>query len=270
MTVPSAQKTWSFTASKVTKQLTPVVSNSRWLFTAGSIVDCNQYKYNFVCMHHILFKVRDPIETTFMFFISRLTRVRQRHEYHTRRLGQSETPDLVSLHKDYAIMCPGEETYRLLKIQRIILAGQYGTKDYRLPVEYNHSKKDSLIVWGTPYNQVKADESGTFFVDGTGIQKVKFSSIFCHVNLQSCNDTVVPMFKLNREDVDILVGETRRLQPPTERCRRVPVRARNVANQVEDFDGIVRTEVQPQPAGEGLRRSRRVRTVISSISGDFV
>ena len=81
--------------------------------------------------------------------------MRQRHEYDTKRgrdwVGIDEATTKVSLYNDYAYIEQGCHTFNIGKVQRIVLSGQYGRKDYTAPVEYAHPNRDKLTVFISPY-----------------------------------------------------------------------------------------------------------------------
>ena len=68
----------------------------------------------------------------------------------------------MNLYDDYAYVI--HDHVEIGTIQRIILNGEHGKKDYVLPVPYNFEKKEKLSVVFTSYTSdaVNTDEDGRF------------------------------------------------------------------------------------------------------------
>ena len=208
----------------------------------------------------------------------RLDRVRQRHEYDTRRLAAQpgETPsNCVCLYSDYAYIDRISKSFKLGKVNRIVLAGQHGRKDYILPVEYNHVKKASLSVIISPYELVttpEEDEDATQkYTEGSGVITIAFVDIFTHVNL-SWNGQY---FCLPSEEVEVLRNKTDGLVRSSATRRAQPARRdqqdRRHDWEQEAFDGTVRVTICPEDGPEdsstsSLRQSRRTRTAIEYVT----
>lgn len=194
--------------------------------------------------------------------------MRQRQEYATRPSGVSDVPS-VALYEDYAIVDKSEKTFVLGNVQRMVLKGQYGAKDYRLPVPYTSPQKDSLSVHVQFYEKVGSSSTGHLYSLTEVVRVVKFSDILSHVNMKvsDCGQFDVPA-----SEVDLLDAEVSKMFPPkTVACTKASStssatvaseRVRN--NQYSVDDGMLRTVVVPPDNETGLRRSSRQRTVIHS------
>ena len=197
--------------------------------------------------------------------------MRQRHEYDTRRLRaqpESTSTHQVCLYRDYAYIDRTSKTVKLGKVNRIILSGQHGHKDYRLPVQYDHEKKELLTVILSPYelvevpeaqpeDDIQRDEDGSQkYREGRGVITIPFTDIFTHVNL-TYNDS---HFCLPADEVEVLRNKADRLvRPSTSRTQPRARRERQQVREQEAFDGMVRVNIPPDETAEamGLRRSRR-------------
>lgn len=67
----------------------------------------------------------------------------------------------MCLYSDYAYFDQTSKSFHLGKVNRIILSGQHGRKDYSIPVDYNNEKRTSLSVIISPYQLVDSNEDGS-------------------------------------------------------------------------------------------------------------
>ena len=94
-----------------------------------------------------------------MLLFSRLKRIRQRNEF--TRAGQAAADACatdVQLFEDCALIDWDDRSFILRTIERIVLIGDYGCKDYKLPVPINSDKKDILEVKVSIYCRIHKGE----------------------------------------------------------------------------------------------------------------
>ena len=80
----------------------------------------------------------------------RLKRVRQRTE-RVSIPSLHERQNEIHLFQDYAFISESKTSFLLFKIQRIILSGMYGSKDYKKPVNVDAENKDLLECIGRKF-----------------------------------------------------------------------------------------------------------------------
>ena len=193
----------------------------------------------------------------------RLRRVRQRQEFDTRRTAPRHGDGQVSLHDDYAfvhdkVLCVGS-------LQRLILAGDFGQKDYKLPVPYGHTNKDKLTAVFSQFMETGNDDNSYYFIPSDNTITVKFSSIFSHVNLTYQDED--SKYCMTQEEHSLFEKEIAKLnnrgKQGTRKTKKVPSRTQN---QHEDADGMVTVDVHPVLDPNGPRRTQRIRKVKTSLT----
>lgn len=155
--------------------------------------------------------------------------------------------------------------FKVGTIQRIVLSGQYGVKDYQLPVPYSHANKNKLTVYMCIHKQHPQCERGNLYLPGSDVTNVKFTDIFSHVSLTYESER--GLYLLPKDEVLVLQNETKKLLTPT--ARRSGTGATPQETQQTPCapdDDTLREVVTPSVGQEdGVRRSRRTRIVQSSI-----
>ena len=200
----------------------------------------------------------------------RLLRVRQRHEFDTKRSVGEIRSGTVNLYDDYGFL--HEKALYLGSVQRIILAGQFGNKDYKEPVTYDHLNKEKLTIMLSIYESTDNSGSQLGYVASGKTITTKFTNIISHVNLTFENSD--QKYLLNADEFSVLEVTTKRLLKPkaqkeNSKPKSVRVRATETHKQYEADDGRDTIVVQPVKNETSLRRSSRSRRVKTSLS-DFI
>lgn len=204
--------------------------------------------------------------------------MRERHEYDTRRMRTSGTSgaNAVSLHGDYAVIHGGKMKFGC--VQRMVLSGQFGRKEYLLPVPYNDEKSKDITVTLTTYSQTElsaADqleygESMLAWKPTGETITVKHSDIFSHVNLSSHSN----YYHLQKEEYNLLCQEEDKLRTANKPTTKKRAKQQTVKHKSRDGygddTGMVTIVVQPSVSYDGTRRSQRKRKQKKSLTSSLI
>lgn len=143
------------------------------------------------------------------------------------------------------------------RVQRIRKKGKSkGYVEYKFPVEFTDPhRKDIKVIFQT----YTVEECGNMSFSMSTINEVTAADVICQLNLEY--DIATGMYVPNQEELSTIQDEALRLQEP----KRKKTQHRRMTQQPE-FDGTVRTIVQPSSTEDGPRRSGRQRVVISHLT----
>lgn len=194
-----------------------------------------------------------------------MARVRQRQEFSRSETRAKPTADgqYVSLFADYAFIDGTATSFQIGRVDRMILEGAHGRKNYKKPEPLNSEKKDKLMVLVSEY-ELKDEDQCIFSAVQSNQTTRSFKEILCEVTLRVLASGDLQMEKEEYKTISSLVAQVRGRREARRRGRD-PVQRINVQNEIRDFeniDGTVRSVVQPQLNDTGNRRSARARTVI--------
>lgn len=203
------------------------------------------------------------IHNTFLsHFTVRLKRVRQRQEFSRRDVDSNKKAgeDYVSLFTDYALIDKRKATFMVGRIERMVLCGSNGRKDYKRPEPLNSANKERITVLVREYELVDEGEC-IFSSSQTNLISRDFKDILCEVNLTVTSSDDLAMEKDDFATIKQIVQRRITPHPQRTQARRHQERAVDRAD-FENIDGTVRSIVTPEINNNGNRQSSRVRTVI--------
>ncbi len=170
----------------------------------------------------------------------------------------------MSLHGDYAFV--ENKTLSFGCVHRISLnpQGRKGAIDYTKPVPYNHENKDRLDVILSVYSKVEEQEDSIIFAAPQDTVTVKFTRIISHVNMEFSDGN----YKLPQAEYAVLEEECNSITQKSSKPKNAKQakQTRQRTSQYEDDTGMITTQVEPEDAPSGLRRSKRTRRVRSSLT----
>ena len=164
-------------------------------------------------------------------------------------------------------MLDGEnKVFVLGNLVRMVLNGNHGRVEYKRPVNYDDSKKQSITCYFHVYSEVTRDGSivrGMYKSSSPpALHKLPFCDIISHTNMSVTEEGTLTIPE--EELTEIQATASTRLQPRPTQVRRTRTSVERMVNQFACDEGIARTVVSPeQSSADGPRRSGRTRTVIS-------
>ena len=196
----------------------------------------------------------------------KLERVRQRQQYQTTEgLASASSGNSACLFNDYAVLDREKMAFVLGNLIRMVLNGNHGRVDYKRPVNYDDSKKQSIICYFHVYSEVTRDGSvvrGKYKPSLSDIHEFPFSDIISHTNMSITEEGILTIPEEELTEIESTAAI--RLQPRPTRVTRTRTSVERMASQFAFDEGIARTVVTPQQSSaDGPRRSGRTRTVIS-------
>ena len=199
----------------------------------------------------------------------RLKRVRQRTEYERVSIPSlNERQNEINLFQDYTFISESKTSFLLLNIQRIILSGKYGSKDYKKPVKIDSENKDLLECIGREFIECRTmgnTDSGIEYNVSTNLKQVRFSNVLCEVDL-IINDEKGNLILSNVEAGKIDNALKRIHHVKQSKDSRILNTNQNSINKVnpKDTPSIyepILTVVEPDTNQDEARKSGRKRTV---------
>ena len=174
----------------------------------------------------------------------------------------------MELFGDYALVVNDE--LKIGSIVRILLKGKFGAKDYKLPVQYDHENKANLTVTVAMYEVIENNDSFVQLKSSGETQVLKFCKVFSHVNLtyeEGCY--VIPAAEYRVLEGQIHAGVECK-QRGTRKQKQVSSKT-VVSNSTSTVnDGFITELVSPLVSEDGHRRSKRTRTVKTSVSSVLI
>ena len=134
-----------------------------------------------------------------------LQRVRQRAEYSTRdsKSTVGNSSDQVALFDDVALGDIHEQSVIIGRVERIILCGERGNKDYKRPVSLNAENKD-IITAKYPFLGEEG-ECFAFSSDNFVQETKKFKDVIATIDLTVTNDKLTIDKDIHTELENIVV-----------------------------------------------------------------
>ena len=128
----------------------------------------------------------------FNYFPLRLSRIRQRSEFNRKEISNANGTNVMSLFEDFAFLDKTNGNYLVGRVEKIILNGDHGKKDYLRPVQLKSEKKDKFEVIVCKYRKV-VYQDGEFHFDylKTELITVKFKEALSPVNLTLDGDKLL-------------------------------------------------------------------------------
>lgn len=196
----------------------------------------------------------------------RLERVRQRQQYQrTEGHASASSGSSVCLFNGYAVLDREKKAFVLGNLVRMVLNGNHGRVDYKRPVNYDDSKKQSITCYFHVYNGVTRDGSvvrGVYKPSLSDVHEFSFSDIISHTNMSVTEEGILTIPEEELTEIESTAATI--LQPRPTQVRRTRTSLERLASQFAFDEGIARTVVTPQQSSaDGPRRSGRTRTVIS-------
>lgn len=190
--------------------------------------------------------------------------MRQRQQYQrTEGPASASSGNSVCLFNDYAVLDHEKMAFVLGNLIRMVLNGNHGRVDYKRPVNYDDSKKRSIICYFHVYSGVTRDGSvvhGKYKPSLSDIHEFPFSDIISHTNMSITEEGILTIPEEELTEIESTAAT--RLQQT--RVTRTRTSVERMASQFAFDEGIARTVVTPQQSSaDGLRRSGRTRMVIS-------
>ncbi|XP_072048226.1 uncharacterized protein [Amphiura filiformis] len=164
----------------------------------------------------------------------------------------------ICLFDDY-VAVTSSGTMLVLRILRMRKKGATrGFVEYKLPVKYSAVDRKDIVVVG----QLYTDTTGGFVLEGSTVE-VKASEIVCHINLSYD----AGIYSCGHEEFQLILEEVNKMKTTPESSKRPRRSAQPARQQSATDDGTVRTTVVAAPeSDDGVRRSRRQRTVITHLT----
>ena len=193
--------------------------------------------------------------------------MRQRQQYQrTEGHGATLSSNAVHLFNDYAVLDGENKVFVLGNLVRMVLNGNHGRVEYKRPVNYDDSKKQSITCYFHVYSEVTRDGSivrGMYKSSSPpALHELPFCDIISHTNMSVTEEGTLTIPE--EELTEIQATASTRLQPRPTQVRRTRTSVERMVNQFVCDEGIARTVVSPeQSSADGPRRSGRTRTVIS-------
>ena len=200
----------------------------------------------------------------------RLTRVRQNQDSGEAVNSTTANRDkAITLFDDYAYVGDGPGgTLKYGRVLRVRKKGKTrGYVEYKYPVSFNDPNLKDISCVVQQYSP-SLDVPSTFHVKNQDVAEVSASNIITHVNFTY--DPVKEVVAADNDELSIIEATFQsRRKTNSKKKSSVTAVPEKQSNIDFNIDGVIRSTVVPTEDASGARRSKRTRTVISSMS-DFV
>ena len=148
--------------------------------------------------------------------------MRQRQQYQrTEGPASASSGNSVCLFNDYAVLDHEKMAFVLGNLIRMVLNGNHSRVDYKRPVNYDDSKKQSIICYFHVNSEVTRDGSvirGKYKPLLSDIHEFPFSDIILHTNMSITEQGILTVLKEELTEIESTTAT--RLQPRPTRVMR--------------------------------------------------
>ena len=148
------------------------------------------------------------MQSSICFFFTRLHCIRQRNEFDRQlKVVEGSYPqDKICPFDDYVFVDRKAKTFVFANIERILLEGSHGSKDYKRPVEMDHENKEKLVCKVKEFENIPVEDGSQLTLAEKSPVSRKFIDIICHADLHMTNDNILPC---PMEQLDVIIAKVR-------------------------------------------------------------